>query len=199
MSRKSAIALLGMLLFISMGIVTEPERVFACSCAMPSSPEQQVKDSLAHKTAIFAGTVTDVKQPRMKRIMSSADQVKVTFKVSQVWKGEVGQKAVVSTAMSGASCGYENFAVGTSYIVSAYGNANGLETGMCEMTLPLASASGQLAALGEGYEPSPIFPESSTNDHYSLLLIVTIAILAIGGVIIAHTIKRRAQHSGNNK
>lgn len=192
MIRKSAVVLLGALLLVSFGVVLAPERVSACSCPMPSSPEQQVKDSLARKTAIFAGTVTAVKQPPWRIFMSSADQVEVTFEVSQVWKGNVERKTVVSTASSGSSCGYESFDVGTSYIVSAYGEAGSLETGMCEMTMPLASASAQLAALGDGYEPLQR-PAGASSFNTSLSLTITIAALAIVLVFIARSIKQRSR------
>ncbi|BBI34978.1 hypothetical protein KCTCHS21_43770 [Cohnella abietis] len=94
-----------------------------------------------------------MENPEQKEIMSSADPVKVTFEVQTVWKGQIENKTVVNTAVSGASCGYTGFALGAEYVVYAYGNADKLETGMCERTKLLESADEDITELGTGYDP----------------------------------------------
>ncbi|SEN08681.1 Tissue inhibitor of metalloproteinase [Paenibacillus sp. OV219] len=138
-----------------------------------------MKGELDRKTAIFEGTVLEIKQPSQKTIMSTADKVRVTFEVSRVWKGEVGQQAEVYTAMSSASCGIENFEVGTKYIVSAYKDSKPLETNICDLTKPLANARAELAILGDGYAPM----DQASNESGNLMvitLIVTITAIIIG-------------------
>jgi len=114
LSKKAAVMVLFWVLLINVGLAARTETAFACSCAVQPSPDLIVKEELDHKYTVLAGKATKVKQPSQKIIMSSADQVQVTFEVSQVWKGDIGRKAVVYKAMSSESCGYENFQVGTS-------------------------------------------------------------------------------------
>lgn len=130
----------------------KPKSAYACSCAGPPA----VSEELARKTAIFSGKVIAVKPPEQKEIMSSADPINVTFAVDQVWKGEVGEKTVVGTASSSASCGIENFAMDAEYIVYAYGEPDKLETGICERTKLLSSANEDLTALGIGKKPTKL-------------------------------------------
>ncbi|QJD83953.1 hypothetical protein [Cohnella herbarum] len=130
----------------------KPKSAYACSCAAPPA----VSEELARKTAIFSGKVVAVKPPEQKEIMSTADPIKVTFAVDQVWKGEVGEKTVVGTASSSASCGIESFAMDAEYIVYAYGEPDQLETGICERTKLLSNANEDLTALGIGKKPSKL-------------------------------------------
>lgn len=143
--------------------VIKPGKAFACSCAMPGSAGEQVKGELERKTAIFAGKVLKVTPPEKKEIMSSADLVEVEFEVSKVWKGEPGEKTLVYTALSSASCGIENFQEGAEYLVSAYENQDVLETNICDMTKQLDSAGEELKVLGEGKAPEPI-PLSASKE-----------------------------------
>lgn len=138
----------------------KPESAYACSCAAPPAVSQE----LERKTAIFSGKVIEVKPPEQKEIMSSADPIRVTFAVDRVWKGAVAEKTVVGTASSSASCGIENFAMDAEYIVYAYGEPDMLETGICERTKLLSSASEDLAALGNGKEPTKLASETGKAD-----------------------------------
>jgi LPXTG-motif cell wall-anchored protein len=117
-----------------------------------------------HKTAIFSGKAIKVTPPEQKEIMSSADPVSVTFEVEKVWKGDVKQKTVVRTALSSASCGIEDFAVNTEYVVYAYGAMDQLETNICDRTKPLASAGEDIAELGKGYEALKISGADDPQD-----------------------------------
>lgn len=162
---------------LSPAFFVKPHIVSACSCVVPISAEEQVKGELDRKSAIFEGTVVDIKQPPQKLVMSTADQVRVTFEVSRVWKGVVREQAEVYTAMSSASCGIENFEVGTKYIVSAYEDSKPLETNICDLTKPIAAAKAELAILGTGYAPT------ESGNLMPITLIVTIAIIIIGLIV----------------
>ncbi|MCD9025020.1 hypothetical protein [Cohnella silvisoli] len=174
------------------GSLLKPQAVHACSCAAPESAEKQVRKELEHKSAIFAGTVVKVTPPRFNIIMSSADLVKVTFKVSRVWKGELGRQAVVYTAMSSASCGIENFQVGTKYIVSAYKDSKPLETNICDLTKPLASAGAELAILGDGYEPTN--QALDQVDLSPMSIIVILATIIFGSAIVVKIVRHRRRY-----
>ncbi|WP_162341259.1 hypothetical protein [Paenibacillus paridis] len=157
MKRKLGIITLSCLIVCSMMLVlVSPESAFACSCAMSGSPESHVKDELERKTAVFSGEVLKVTPPGPKVFMSSDELTKVLFQVETVWKGKPEQQTYVYTAMSSASCGYENFHEGQSYIVSAYEQDGKLETGICELTKPLSMVQEELKVLGEGYPPEPL-------------------------------------------
>lgn len=136
-----------------------PGKAHACSCAKPPA----VKEELNRRTAVFAGKVTQVEKPASKLIQSSAEPVKITFEVSAVWKGELKSKTAVYTAMSSASCGYENFQVHTEYIVFATGTPDRLETSICTRTKPLASAWEERAVLGTGAAPLSTTPGPATE------------------------------------
>jgi hypothetical protein len=174
------------MLAISAWLLVKPTAVHACSCAGPSP----VQDDLNRKTAIFAGKVKSVDKPRGGLIRSSADPVEVTFEVTDVWKGELRSETKVYTAMSGASCGYEGFAAGQSYIVFAHGLSDRLETGSCERTKLLASASEELAALGAGYKPTGSLESDGDNNRAVWGTVLAGAALAIAAVGLAVFFKR---------
>jgi hypothetical protein len=111
-------------------------------------------EALEKNTTVFVGRVVDIKKTK-GTIISSADPVKVTFDVDSSWKGVEGNKVILTTALSSASCGFE-FVEGESYIVYANANANAdgegasgkLVASLCSRTKLLASASEDLKELG---------------------------------------------------
>lgn len=120
MHKKILISLLWVAMLVSTSLIAKPTAVFACSCAEQPTVDTILKNELSNKTAIFTGKVVNVMQPSKKLVMSSDDPVRVDFVISKVWKGELKQQVRIYTAMSSASCGYEDFNVGDSYLVSAY-------------------------------------------------------------------------------
>lgn len=154
------------LLFLFAGMTFSPQQAAACSCAAPPP----VADDMERKTAVFAGKVMDIAEPRSGVVQSSADLRTVLFEVTRAWKGVETTQVVVHTARSEESCGYEGFAVGQEYVVFAYGNEDSLKTGLCERTKPVAAAAEELEQLGSAYVPSqrvdlasaPPFQDNST-------------------------------------
>jgi photosystem II stability/assembly factor-like uncharacterized protein len=138
---------------LSAGIVFSlaPAPASACSCAGPAP----VQEELSRKTAVFSGKVTGVAGPNRGFVRSSADPVRITFEVGNVWKGELLAQTDVYTAASSASCGYDSFAVGKEYIVYASTDKDQLVTGLCSRTKLLTAAGEDLQALGNGYGPLP--------------------------------------------
>ena len=139
--------LVALFLSISFGVLP-PTAVYACSCAPPGLPAEE----LERATAVFAGKVTEIDIPR-GLLQSSADPVAVTFQVSEVWKGSVQPALVAKTARSGASCGY-TFSIGQEYLVYANGTESDLEVWLCSRTTPLTAAAEDLLALGSGEIPA---------------------------------------------
>lgn len=150
MMRKSKVMIMLSCLLLLVSLYTiKPSDVFACSCAGP--PE--VAESLERSAAIFAGKVTQIADPPRKLVMSSADPVHVTLEVTEIWKGELNPVTELTTAMSSASCGYDQFAVGSEYLVFASAESGRLTTGLCDGTKPLTAAGKELTELGAGYPP----------------------------------------------
>ncbi|RED55548.1 hypothetical protein [Cohnella lupini] len=182
--------LLGMAILFGADLLLEPQSAYACSCAAPESPEKQVKAELDYRSAIFAGTVQKITPPSWFRIIRpTADPVKVTFKVSEVWKGNIGRQTIVYTALGSDSCGVE-YLKGTEYIVSASLNSKSMETNLCSMTKPLADASNELAVLGEGYPPAD---NDSGKVVFSIIAIT--ATIIVGGAVVIRIIRHRRKFS----
>ncbi|MFF3923572.1 hypothetical protein [Paenibacillus lactis] len=184
MAKSKPVVLLSilLLLLISIYAVNLP-KASACSCAEPPT----IAESLELKTAIFAGKVTSISGPPPFRLFSSGpDPVTVTLEVSKVWKGELGKKTTISTAMSSESCGYDRFSVADEYLIFAYRESGNLETGICEGTKLLSSAANELKELGSGYPPvdgqslgDPASSHRSTLVRGSIAVLVLILVLGI--------------------
>ena len=121
----------------------------ACSCARPPEP----LSSLDSSKAVFAGQVTNIDLPISAGHIRLSDRVKVSFEVAQSWKGPLDRIITVSTASSGAMCGY-GFKAGEEYLVYAGGDDNRLWVSLCSRTMLLATASDDLSALTEGKVPN---------------------------------------------
>ena len=74
----------------------------ACSCAMSNDA-----DAFARSHAVFVGEVAGYDAPAPGESFSSADPARWTFTVSRAFKGEVTERQVVVSEVSGASCGLE--------------------------------------------------------------------------------------------
>lgn len=134
-----------------------PDPAYACSCAVPAgaSSRELVRQELSYSEAVFAGRVVDIDGPLIPT--SSAAPLKVTFRVSEAWKGARHETLDVQTAVSDVSCGYP-FDGGESYLVFAskgmFYEEGMLEAGLCGNTRPLSEAGKTLDTLGPGAAPA---------------------------------------------
>ena len=118
------------------------DAALACSCAPPPPPKQ----AMAGSTAVFSGKCVDV--------TIKDNQKFVTFEVMRIYKGEIGAKVVVTTAVHGATCGFGFTTKGdATYLVYCYGEKDKLATNICTRTNTLAGGQQDLKDLGEGSEP----------------------------------------------
>ena len=132
----------------------------ACFC-MATTPKKNFKNS----SAVFAGKVIDI-VPQSDRNPETSDSLatfKVTFEVSQVWKGQVDDQQVVLASEYSPGCGY-SFEKGEEYLVYASGSGEELaiRTGFCNTTKLLANAQADLAVLEQ---ETSVTPENSSTSQ----------------------------------
>ncbi len=141
-------ALFPLLFIICAVILLLPSNcVYACSCIEPESPQVQLQKSVA----VFKGKVMNINRPTNIG-EGFLNPVKVTFAVSESWKGSSDKTLVVSTNPDGASCGF-SFKQGQEYVVYANGTATELVTTICTRTRTIGDASEDLSVLGKGTVP----------------------------------------------
>ena len=132
-------------LLVGLVFVANPGVVSACSCATFTKPQL-----VGNASVIFTGTVTGTSRAfpfGLGCTASSADPLLVTFQVESVYKGHATPQLTVSTAVGGASCGYE-FQSGKRYTVFATGTLDKPETSLCRGNVegPIAPAEYGLGA-----------------------------------------------------
>src|SRR5215207_5073673 len=128
-------------------LVLLPDCASACSCALfGGSPKQRAERMLDKSGAVFAGKVVDLKR-NQKGPFGGVD--KVSFRVSEVWKGPKRETLELTTQSQGSACGY-SFSEGTEYLVDATGK---MSVDICSETKPLSEASEIVEALGNGKTP----------------------------------------------
>lgn len=123
----------------------------ACSCIPPGTVEQSRDQS----SRVFLGRVTSVEErtPEMDKswLTAVADWIKqifgapkppshqdfpykrVSFLVTETFKGPSVNRVDVRTGLGGGDCGY-SFDPGKEYVVYTYGEADTLRTGICSRT-----------------------------------------------------------------
>jgi hypothetical protein len=178
------------------------EQAYACSCAPPDPPDV----SLGRATAVFSGKVTDIATPSsfprvafnsyypFVHLYSDIGTTKITFTVTEVWRGEPYEMIIINTSSSGASCGLEGVSVGAEWMVYAYGEQELLSSGLCTRTRPLANASEDLTILGTGNAPT--LPGANEPEPASLLgwaVGSCTAVLALTTATFLLVKRRRAQ------
>ncbi|HEX6148464.1 hypothetical protein [Nocardioides sp.] len=99
---------------------------FACSC-VAQTPAQYAEGA----DVVFAGTLTDIDEPRQFPVVSSAAETRYTFDVDAVYAGDPAPVTRVGSAWSGASCGLEGMDVGERYVVFAYVDGKQLDASLC--------------------------------------------------------------------
>lgn len=160
-----------LLIFVSL-LVLNISLVNACSCIQPAPP----LESLEQSSAVFAGKVVDITVPRRINIRSD-DPIKVTFEVSQIWKGPDYKTIILTTARDGVSCGY-SFKENEEYIVYTYGEEDELSTSICSRTKLLSNAQEDLQDLGAGDLPT-ISDSNYLDKNSNFMLVTSIAIILI--------------------
>ena len=158
----------------------------ACSCI--SVP---LEEHLRTSDAVFSGEVVGIDENDLPP--GAGPQLgKVTFDVSDVWKGASEEPVAVYGQGPEASCGID-FEEGESYLVYAYrSNGDGikpLQTDLCNATKPLAAAKRDLRVLGPptlpgtgGYIFSPIGASATITTAFVLL--------ALAGMLVVWRLRR---------
>ena len=153
-STFASVSLVGLALLVGViWFLGTPGPVYACKCAVPGSPSEELEKF----SAVFAGRVVSVQHsfdPDAATV-SPEDRTTVGFEVSEVWKGTVHEDMYITTPPTGGSCGF-TFVEGEEYIV--YGTTATMMTA----AIPSAYAVGlpssgwreaDLEAFGEGQAP----------------------------------------------
>jgi len=145
MKNKMTYMVLVLVAFLSL-FYYSPNTPYACSCAQPGTPQQELDGS----SAVFSGKVINiVDKNRTNFIESSADPVAVQLEVKNAWKGINQKQVVVFTERDSASCGYE-FDSNKEYLVYASEADGVLKTSYCSRTSQLNMANEDLTVLGKG-------------------------------------------------
>lgn len=144
---------------VLVGLFSHPGPAAACSCIMPPQPSQAFNDA----AAVFAGTVTSINNPSQVPLLPQLIDTwaswthspaafsfynrRVTFAVTDSWKGVTTSTVTLKTGQGDADCGYL-FARGRQYVVYAYDfQGAGLETNICTRTSDAGHAAADLNYL----------------------------------------------------
>ena len=126
----------------------------ACSCRVATTA-----DRYAEADVVFVGRLVErtVDEP----VTSSVDPARHVFAVDRAVKGQVPERAVVLSAVSGASCGLELRGTGP-FVVFAGEAGTHLEAGLCGGTAELTpELEAQMAALtDEAAPPVDVVPSN---------------------------------------
>lgn len=144
-----------------------PMDAMACSCAAPGTVQQERDRS----TRVFLGRVTSIEHrtPQMDKgwLTAAIEWVKqlfgaapppaertfpykrVSFAVTETFKGTPVSRVQFATGMGGGDCGYW-FETGQEYVVYAHGNEDALNAGICSLTDPSSEPRSGLRILRNG-------------------------------------------------
>jgi hypothetical protein len=167
---------LGVFLVMSTGF----SAAHACSCA-GVTPEQ----AFQRAEAVFTGTVISVAPPPFGIISSSASPETVTFRVSNVSKGpppSTHGTIVLTTSVSGASCGYP-FQNGGQYMVYAYNSGQQLQTDLCSGTKLLSI----LSTSSTGQTDLPVV--GSLPNLYYIIFVASVIVVSAALLLYARRSK----------
>lgn len=177
--------------------LVNPGQVYACKCAQPGSPSEELEKF----DAVFAGKVVSIEHSfdLDAESYTPEDRTTVGFEVSTVWKGNVFKEMYITTPPPGGSCGFA-FVEGEEYIVygsdSHYGD-NSYTAGICSRTALLGQAQADLDALGDGHAPQAgtggPAPEQSqdTAARWAWLVVLVVAVAVLVVVVAYARLRRR--------
>ena len=112
----------------------------ACSCAQPPP----VPIAVERAAMVFEGTVTQ------GPVALPDGGVTYTFAAARAWKGEPGHEVTITTAAHSAACG-RSYAKGSTWLLYPYRGDDGvLRDNICSRSMPMDSASADVAELGDG-------------------------------------------------
>ena len=131
------------------------EPAHACECGPLLPPLEALREA----TAVFRGEVVGVRDYSPAMIdglptISLSGPVAFEFRVKTIWKGSLPETVFVTTVRSEATCGFD-FAIGSDYVVYAYGEPIELRAGLCSRKAPAWYAQEDFDALGEGRHLEP--------------------------------------------
>lgn len=129
-----------------------PRGARACSCMTPPSPDEAFQDA----DVVF--------EARPFGMTNDGQRALYRFEVDRVWKGELGPRTEISTALHSATCG-RSYQIGTQYVVYARKSPGGeLTDHLCSRTRATSSAGEDLLVLGPGHAPSePVLPPTDAG------------------------------------
>lgn len=146
-------------LFLALYVGT-PAPVSACTCAQVAP-----LDALAHADAVVAGRVVAIDEPPawprlgpyfpyLYFAPDPGEPIVVTVAVDTVWKGPPqAQVKVISQHPAIEMCA-ASFNQGAAYLIYAMRDGDSLRRELCQRTLDLPQAGGDLAQLGPGVVPA---------------------------------------------
>ena len=119
-------------------LAAAPFDALACSCA----PPRPVAEAVEGHDRVFLGTVTSIESP-------DGFLQRVTFQVSEHFKGSQVPVLEVETNAHGPTCGYP-FQEGVQYVVYAHGEEDALEATSCSRTSVAVQPGSDLEILRAG-------------------------------------------------
>ena len=170
------VRLLLVLSMVGLWFAIAPTSTFACSCAAPRTPEEQLDRS----ALVFRGTVSSIEPHRQEGWLT------VNFDVTTVWKGPDFETLTLFTPQDSAGCGYP-FQEGVEYVVYSW---DGVDVGRCGRTAPIDHAGEDLAALDSGAQTAPDagFPNTGNGglaaDDSAQERWAAIAAIAVAGTLM---------------
>ena len=126
-------------------LATTQARLFACDCISPATPCVSAQNA----QAVFVGKVAEIVVVNLERGQSSPPASRrISFLVTETFRGAVKDAVAVYTGSGGGDCGYD-FRKGKSYLVYAHQVSSGeLVTGICARTREATKgAEGELKEL----------------------------------------------------
>ncbi|WNG17359.1 hypothetical protein [Cystobacter fuscus] len=140
--------ILGVIVFL--GPLAWISEARACSCGREPDDRVAFQQARARASTIFRGRVED-----LQRVGGEGRPLehRVTFTVTETFKGKARAQRLVTTSVFGTACGYD-FKMGVDYLVYAEGSeSKGLSTHSCSRTRPADHAAVELDFLRGGASP----------------------------------------------
>ena len=159
---KKSWAIYILFIILILGLV---EVVLACSCATPRTPIRELEAS----TVVFKGEVTNINS------LDSFNE-RISFIISKVWKGNLGDEVSLTTSSQGSLCGF-SFVKNKEYLVYAYGNLSDLKTNICWRTKLLSEASDDVKELDNYFGGNSCNRDSDCKVKFSACSCSNICIL----------------------